>query len=199
MWYRGDRKKGVMKGLTEIEQTRSRPNHQSLNWVGWFMLVVATWAVFHACGYRFAGGGSLPAGVQRIFITIFENRTNETGIEKTFTDDLLNEFILKRKTDLAMSSEDADAVLSGVIRWLTVETISHTGTVTSDERRVKMAVHLKLRNRNKRIVWSGVVTEERTFVVADSNAGTEKNQRDAVIVLSRLLAEKAYNRLTTDF
>ena len=34
-----------------------------------------------ACGYRFAGQGGFPKGVERIFIEVFENRTSKTGIE----------------------------------------------------------------------------------------------------------------------
>lgn len=163
------------------------------------LLLLTIWGVFQACGYRFAGGGSFPAGVQQIFITIFENRTNEAGIEKNFTDDLVNEFILKKQTGLAKGRENADAILSGTIRSMAVETISRTGTDTSDERRVKMTVHLKLKNRKNKIVWSNVITEDQAFVVADSKLGTERNQREAIIILSKRLAEKAYNRLTTNF
>ena len=45
-----------------------------------------------ACGYRFAGTGNLPAGVESIFIEVLENRTAETGIENTFTNELIYEF-----------------------------------------------------------------------------------------------------------
>jgi outer membrane lipopolysaccharide assembly protein LptE/RlpB len=180
-----------LKGISDLRKTKFKLYS--------VLLLLTIWSVFSACGYNFAGGGSFPAGVQQIFITIFENRTNEAGIEKNFTDDLVNEFILKRETGLAKGRENADAILSGVILSKIVETISHTGTVTSDERRVKMRVHMKLRNRQNRIVWSNIITEDQTFVIAVTKQGTERNQREAIITLSKRFAEKAYNRLTTDF
>jgi hypothetical protein len=180
-----------MKGMSDLRKTKFKLYSG--------LLLLTIWGVFPACGYRFAGGGSFPAGVQQIFITIFENRTNEAGIETNFTDDLVNEFILRREAGLAKGRENADAILSGVIRSMTVETISHTGIVTSDERRVKIAVHLKLRNLKNRIVWSNVITEEETFVVAGSKLGTERNQREAIITLSKRFAQKAFYSLTTDF
>ena len=33
------------------------------------------------CGFKFAGGGSLPGGISAVCVKIFENRTSETGLE----------------------------------------------------------------------------------------------------------------------
>ena len=42
------------------------------------------------CGYRFSGGGRFPAGIKSVFVEVFENNTSETGIEQTFTNDLIS-------------------------------------------------------------------------------------------------------------
>ncbi len=155
--------------------------------------------VFIACGYKFAGSGTFPGGVRSIYVTIFENRTRETGIEKIFTDDLIDEFIRKSEDVLAGRRENAEAILSGVISGMSIETIFHTGTDTSDEREVTIGVSIKLRNLQKKILWANVVLESQTYPVGLTRLETEQNLRDAIIRLSERLAEKAFNRLTSDF
>ncbi len=117
------------------------------------------------CGYRFAGSGGFPAGVKTVFIALLDNRTTETGIEKVFTDDLIDEFIRRNEEGVAADPEGADAVLSGTIAYMSVETISRTGASTTDERRVTMTVTLKLSDRKKRVVWSSSVSENEAYPV----------------------------------
>lgn len=164
---------------------------------GFFVLIVL-W-MFLGCGYRFAGSGTYPAGVKRIFISILENRTTETGIEKIFTDDMVDEFIRRDETGLANDKNDADAVLIGAIESMSVETITHTGVYTSDTRRVILSVNLKLVDGKKRILWSGVITDNEAYDVADDKFATDERRRDAITVISKRMAEKFYNRLTADF
>ncbi|KKL88621.1 hypothetical protein LCGC14_1922860 [marine sediment metagenome] len=155
--------------------------------------------VFIACGYKFAGSGTFPDGIRSIYITIFENRTRETGIEKLFTDDLIDEFIRKSEDVLAGRRENAEAILSGVISGMGIETVFHTGTDTSDEREVTIEVSITLKDRQKKILWANVVLESRTYPVGLTRLETEQSLRDAIIVLSERIAEKAFNRLTSDF
>ncbi len=151
------------------------------------------------CGYRFAGSGSFPAGVKKIHIALFGNRTTETGIEKDFTDDLTDEFIRRNEAALATDPEEADAVLTGVIGAMTVETISRTDASTSDERRVTLTVSMTLTGAKGRILWTSVISENEAYSVASDRFTTDQNRREAIKLLSTRLAEKAYNRLTVDF
>ena len=64
-----------------------------------------------ACGYRFAGQGQFPKGVEQIFIQTFENRTSKTGIERVVTNQIIFEFTRQREKSLAGSAETSDAVL----------------------------------------------------------------------------------------
>ncbi len=163
------------------------------------------WIVFallmfsSACGYRFAGSGSFPAGIKSVRISILENRTSETGMENIITNDLIYEVTRDKKVALT-SMDKADALLSGVIKSMSIETISRTGTHSSLERRVTVTVDLKLTGPNGGVIWSarGVSANEAYDVMSDKLA-TEQNRRDAISVLSKRLAEKAYNRITADF
>ena len=163
------------------------------------------WIVFallmfsSACGYRFAGSGSFPAGIKSVRISILENRTSETGMENIITNDLIYEVTRDKKVALT-SMDKADALLSGVIKSMSIETISRTGTHSSLERRVTVTVDLKLTGPDGRVIWSarGVSANEAYDVMSDKLA-TEQNRRDAISVLSKRLAEKVYNRITADF
>jgi outer membrane lipopolysaccharide assembly protein LptE/RlpB len=163
----------------------------------WILLTL--WAFLSACGYQFAGGGNFPAGVTSLSINMFENRTAETGVENVFTNDIIYEVTRDKKVVLT-SKNAADAILTGVIASMRTDTITHKGAYTSSERRVTVAVDLKLENRSGRVIWTanGVSANEVYNVAADKQA-TEQNRRTAISKLSKRLAETIYHRLTEDF
>ena len=157
--------------------------------------------IFSACGYRFGGEGNLPSNVKSIFIKILENRTGETGVENVFTNDLIYEFTRDGKV-LLSSSDKADAILTGVIKNMRINTITREGSHTPLERRVQVAVDLKLTDQHGSVIWSakGVSANEAYNVAPDNNKhATEQNRRVAISALSKRLAEKVYNDLTADF
>jgi outer membrane lipopolysaccharide assembly protein LptE/RlpB len=153
------------------------------------------------CGYHFAGSGSLPAGVSRVFITIFDNRTAETGLESTITGDLIFEFTRNRKKSVVQDRSAADAVLVGTITSLSVQNISRIDVITAAERQVTGIVNLRLESPAGQILWSsGSIVERQTFAVINADkVATDQNKSDAIAALSKKLAESAYNRMTDDF
>jgi outer membrane lipopolysaccharide assembly protein LptE/RlpB len=156
--------------------------------------------ILSACGYRFSGKENLPSGVERIFVTVFENRTMETGVETFFTDDIIQEFIRNRKDSLANSSAGADAILSGVVESIRIRTISREGTHTPLERRVWATISLKLTGSDGRIIWKkNGISESETYAVMPLKQETERNRLDALSALSKRIAERVYFRLTDDF
>ena len=164
-------------------------------WIIFLLLLISS-----ACGYRFSGKENLPSGVERIFVTVFENRTMETGVETLFTDDIIQEFIRNRKNSLANTRTGADAVLSGAVESIRIRTISREGTHTPLERRVWATVSLKLTGSDGRVIWkkSGI-SESETYDVMPLKQQTERNRLDAISVLSKRIAERVYFRLTDDF
>ena len=165
-----------------------------------FWTIIFLGIIFSACGYRFAGEGNLPSNVKSIFIKILENRTGETGVESVITNDLIYEFTRDRKVVLT-SSDKADAILTGVKNMRT-RTISRKGSHTPLERRVQVAVDLKLTDPDGSVIWSakGVSANEAYNVDQNNNKHvTEQNRRVAISTLSKRLAEKVYYDLTADF
>jgi len=163
----------------------------------WPVIIVALF--FSACGYRFAGSGNLPEGIQTIAIDIFENRTTETGLENTITNDLIYEFTRKGRS-VQKNSKKADAILTGVIESERISTISRQSQQSALARRVEITVNLKLTGSDGRVKWSASnVSASEDYDVATDRQVTDINKRKAIENLSKKLAERVYNRLTEDF
>lgn len=154
-----------------------------------------------ACGYHFTGTGlKAPGGVSTIAITVLENRTSESGIERVFTNDLAYEFT-RSKVLHVVEKDTADAVLSGIIKSMGVHTISHTASYDSGERRVTITLNLTLKSRDGKVLWSDTALSDREAfeVLPDDKIATNRNRRVAIEAISERLAEKAHNRILTGF
>lgn len=155
--------------------------------------------LFSACGYRFAGSGNLPGGIQTIAIEIFQNRTPETGLENTITNDLIYEFTRKGRS-VQKNSKQADAILTGIIVSERITTISRQAQQGPLARRVAITVNLKLTGSDGEVKWSASdVSEFEEYDVAASRQETDSNKRQAIENLSKKLSEKVYSRLTDNF
>lgn len=155
-----------------------------------------------ACGYRFAGTGGFPSGVNRIFINLYDNRTSETGIENIFTDELINEFTSRGNASaLGLNAAAADAVLTGVIKKVRIYNISKASEMIATERRVIVTVDATLTAVDGRTLWrADGVQGTDTFKVDQNNKdATEVNKRAAIARAANELSEKLYNRLVEEF
>ncbi len=154
-----------------------------------------------ACGYRFAGSGPFPAGVNRIFIEVLENRTSKVGVERIVTNQLIFEFSRQRESSLVSSPDKADAVLKGSINSIRTQTISRVGTQVANEREVTMTVELTLIKKDGgAIVWAAKGLSDREAYDVDSvKVETDRNEELAITRLSERLSERIFNRLTDDF
>jgi len=157
--------------------------------------------VIGACGYRFSGSGTLPKGTKRIFVNLFENRTAEVGLENTITNDVINEFVTKRKDALTTRAE-ADAVLTGTVVALRVDSISRNSAGQVQERRAEVVVNVSLVDRSGKTIWSaqGVSASESYASSSSVGDGSSVGGRGGALEeLSKRIAERIYNRITEDF
>ncbi len=155
--------------------------------------------IFSSCGYSFRGSGNFPEGIKSLFIKILKNRTSETGAENIFTNDLIYEVTSHGNVVLA-GEGSADGILSGVIKSMRIDAISHRDTYSSLERRVIISIDLKLTDQTGRVIWSAKdISANKDYIVSSDKQITEKHRREAIITLSKKLAEKVYNRLTDNF
>jgi len=165
------------------------------------MFAIVLSVALTACGYHFKGAGlKAPEGVHTIAITMLENRTSESGIERVFTNDLIYEFT-RSKVLRVEDKSMADSVLSGTIKSMGVQTISHTASYESDERRVTIGLSLTLKSRDGKVLWSDAALsdKEEYKVFPDDKFATDRNRREAIEVIAERLAEKAHDRILTGF
>ena len=153
-----------------------------------------------SCGYHFAGKREVLPQVDRLFIGLLENRSAETGIDTLLTDDLKNEFI-KAYGGILSEEDTAAATLSGSITGVRTWTVSRTGALTSQERRISIAVDVRLKDAAGKTMRSAVgVSADGTYaVVPGDKQATDANKRDAIVSLSKEIAEAVFHRLTEDF
>ena len=163
----------------------------------WLVCVLFLFAI--SCGYRFSGGGDLPGAVKKIHVAIIENKTAETGLENTFTNDLINEFTRSSRAAVT-GRKEADAVISGVITSINIQSISHSGSHTSLERRAIALVNIKLTDKDGEILWQrNSISEDETYNVNADQLVTDQNKAAALSEISRKLAEKIHIIMTDDF
>jgi outer membrane lipopolysaccharide assembly protein LptE/RlpB len=163
-------------------------------------LILLIGVLYTACGYRFAGEGSLPGDTDRLFVKVLENRTQETGVENIVTAALLSELTLRKTDHLASGMDNADIVLSGEVEEVAIATIAARKKDTASERRVTVLVNLKLSQSDGSVVWKAKgFSDNQAYFVDDNNERTDANRRNAIRILSRRIAEKVVNRLSDDF
>ena len=165
----------------------------------WRLAFLGVLVALAGCGYSFSGGGDLPSGAQAVYVEVFANKTSETGIENTLTNDFIYEINRAGKT-VTDSAAKAGAVIQGVIRDLRVETIARQDVLTAQERRVALTVDLKMTDPSGKVLWyRRGITDNEAFDVSDDKLATENNRAAAISRLSKRLAERLYYRLTDDF
>jgi len=152
-----------------------------------------------ACGYRFSGGGELPGGTKKLNVSIFENRTNENGLESQIANDLIYQFTRFGNLQLTEKAK-ADAFLTGTIKSVRSVTISHQSANTSTERRIQVTLAVKLSSTEGGLLWSdNAISAYETYAVSTDKAQTERNKKSALAILSSRVAERIYYRLTDNF
>lgn len=77
------------------------------------------------CGYALVGRATnIPEDVQRVYVTPFENRTTRGEIEQFITSAVINELVTRQRFTMVNGSDQADAVIVGVISGFRVTPIT---------------------------------------------------------------------------
>lgn len=112
---------------------------------------------FGSCGYQFADESSLlPKDARTIYVEPFVNRTREVGLEKELATALRGEFYRRGLLKVVDHSEQADVILSGVVRSLrnTVASVNRKDEVLQYEAVLELDVTLRRRQPDE-ILWRG--------------------------------------------
>jgi outer membrane lipopolysaccharide assembly protein LptE/RlpB len=178
------------------------------------------------CGYQFGGGGSLlPKDVQTIYVEPFINRSREVGIDKELTTAVRGELYRKGRLRVVEQAEQADVILSGVVRSLESVTASINRFDEALQMETHMVLDVNLRRREpNEILWRGpgirltqiyagsraaVVTSSSEFRTGTLNASdvrrmtdiqlTEAQQSGAREQLMARFAQELFQRLMEMF
>jgi len=147
------------------------------------------------CGYQFAGDSAiLFKDVRTIYVEPFLNRSREVGIDREMTSALRSEFYRRGHLQLADRADQADAILSGVIRTLDshVASVNRKDEVLQYESVLTLDVILRRRDPDEIIyrgqgtrltqLYSGsraaIVTTSSEFQTGTLNAADVRNLTD---------------------
>jgi outer membrane lipopolysaccharide assembly protein LptE/RlpB len=145
-----------------------------------WLFAMMTVAPLGGCGYQFVGESSLlPKEARTIYVEPFVNRSRNVGLDKELTTALRGEFYRRGQLKIVESAEQADLILSGVIRSFvdsTVASVNQDDEVLQYESLLIMDVTLRRREPNE-ILWRGqgvrlnqVYAGSRAAVVTTSSA-----------------------------
>ena len=117
----------------------------------------ATVIALAGCGYQFVGESSiLPPNTRTIYVETFVNRSREVGMDKELALALRGEIYRRGNLQMVQHSEQADVILSGVIRSLEsrVASVNRDDEVLQYESALTLDVTLRRRQPNE-ILWRG--------------------------------------------
>ena len=129
-------------------------------------LLSVSWAaalLAGACGYRFVdSNAALPDDVRTIYVEPFINRTRIVGLEDGLALALRRELMAQQQPRVAERFEDADAILSGVIRNYGIRNVSvnRFDEVLQVEARFDAEATLR-RRQSKEVLWAPQVIRLR--------------------------------------
>jgi len=135
-----------------------------------FALVLALLA--GGCGYRFTGSGAgLPDDVRTVYVEPFLNRTRAVGLEDGLALAVRRVLARQESPTVVERFEDADAVLSGVIRHygITGIAVNRSDEVLQLEARLDVETTLR-RRQSREVLWPRQVMRLREVYPAARGA-----------------------------
>lgn len=186
-----------------------------------YSILLAFLFVGSGCAYHLGSSErTIPGGYKQISVPIFKNRSQETGVEVSLTNALIQEFQRSRIARVVDNSLSEVAVVG------TIDTIQYLpgakrtsgdssapflplGTVIASEYRILMTVTVELkRQADGTQLWSGTFSGERTYVAPQVTlAGVNSvnplynlsARRQNIETMANDLMIEAHDRITENF
>lgn len=191
------------------------------------LLCVLIFVVFSffisSCAYQFGyQSRKLPGGYELISIPVFENETQEVGVETYFSNALAREFEQSRVARVT-NKNLASVTLKG--RVTNVSVVANSQVIASDKSeelkylpentvldttyRLVVSTTLELqRNSDRQIIWSGSFSNERVFTAAQISVPgvnsvnplyNHSAKHQNIELLAEDMMKDAHDRLTERF
>lgn len=150
------------------------------------------------CGYQFSGRSDFfPKDIRTVYLEPFINRSRDVGIEKELTSALRSEFYRRGQLRVVDQTDQADAILSGVVRSFDsgVASVNRYDEVLQYEATMTVDVTLRRREPNE-ILWhqgsrltalhsgsrAAVVTTSSEFKTGTLNASDVRRMTDIQLI-----------------
>lgn len=156
-------------------------------------------SIVGSCGYKFSGGGLLPGKTKFVTVKMFENRSSETGAENIFANALSIE-LMEKSDSQVVKLEDADAYFSGVVKSISISTLTRTSDDAVIERKVSAVIDLKMIDKDGNILWFVKDFQGReAFQVTTENITDMASRTVAVRKIAERIAQKVVSRMLDNF
>ena len=165
---------------------------------------LAVWAIIAlaaaGCGYHFAGtGGQAPGDIKSIAVDVLQNNTAEIGLERVFTNAILNEFIRWKRLPIRPRKQ-AEGVLGGSIAKIQIRAVSHVDSDKTLTSRVTITLKLNLKRvETDEILWKKDYSYYEDYVETGDALDTALLRRQATDKIAEYLAEKIYIDMFEEF
>ncbi|MBI4042403.1 MAG: LptE family protein [Deltaproteobacteria bacterium] len=159
------------------------------------------------CGYHLQPAQrSLPRGIKRVAVPVFDNNTLAAGLELDYTNALIRELAKSHWVEIAASSEDAEGILEGKLVSLSKTGAGHGIYRNNNEKElvseylVELTVQLKLRDvKTREILWENEVNQPARYLATDQPLRNDSLQRLALRQLANSVMEKMREALFSQF
>jgi len=153
------------------------------------------------CGYHFPGkSGTLPGGVQSLYVPLFVNKTAEPQLENLLSNDVSQVFSRSGRVQQVETLQQAEAILEGVIRSYSTKAVAYDQQDDISEYRSTVVVDAALRQTaDGRLLWQGQISWDDEYLAADDKIFQEDLEREAMEEISLRIAEELLARMLDDF
>ena len=142
--------------------------------------------------YYSTSQGSRSGDIRNIVIPLFENTTEEPGIEETLTDTVTEQFLINGEYRI-VGIRQADAAIIGVITHIQEESVAFSEGTTAREVRLSIVVDVRFETVDKKeVIWEE--RQLRTFGDYAIDTGTETDREPAIKTAIDKMAEEILNQ-----
>lgn len=186
-----------------------------------FRFIVVSSLALSGCAYNLGSAKrSIPGGYRQISVPVFKNKTQETGIEVSFTNSLIQEFQRSRVARVVDNSLSEVAVIGTIdnIQYMpgakrlsgdSATPLMPLGTALASEYRILLTITVKLiKQADGTELWKGSFHGERTYQAPQVTlAGVNSvnplynlsARRQNIDVMASDLMLEAHDRITENF
>lgn len=165
--------------------------------IGFAACVILTLA---GCGYTVNQPGTLPGGVQTVYVNVFNNLTSEAGLETMIATSIVSEISRFGAQQIVDMPERADAIIRGSIRATASQSIAKHGINVAAERLAVVYVDVQLVNQDGTVLWQvRNLSDSEAYLVFSDKINNEASKFYAYGIITSRLAERIYSHMVDRF